>query len=175
MPINIGAGFERGPEIKPGNHTLTLTAIRVVEGDNPYFKKDKPISKSNNPKNNRLVWDFVTDEVDPATGKPYEYAHWTNDNYGDSRASLTKLLDFLVPGITVEQAKGMDVEELIGKRYAAFISTRKNQKGNVVPDLAFAKPLVEDEETRNAREMQRAAADNFDPDRVPSSLDEMPA
>ncbi|MBA2704623.1 MAG: hypothetical protein H0U60_12330 [Blastocatellia bacterium] len=80
------------------------------------------------------IWQFHTKKV-AEDGSPYEVTVFTRTHYGPARAKLTWLLDMMVPGITPEQAEGLDTDALIGQSFKAQI---KHSKGIKDPTRTFA-------------------------------------
>lgn len=134
-----------------GEHVLTLVEVFPVESDNIYGKQKDPKAPDTK---TRWAWRFESDAQDE-DGKPYEYVHWTGVYYGDDRAGLTALLDFILPGVSVEDKKKVNTDTLIGKRFKVAIKTRVNKKGVNVPAAMYFIPVT------------TSAPSSFDPDEIP--------
>ena len=77
-------------------------------------------------------------------GEFYEFAQFTGLFYGDERANLTSLLDFMLPDVPHEEKrKGVDVEQLVGQRFRGRIAYAPNKKGDLRPRLSFLEPVAE--------------------------------
>lgn len=112
------------PLIPTGEQLLCLISVEVKVLSN-LFKE----SPSDPDEVERLLWQFQSKATDPDTGEPYEYGIFTNLNYGHARAGITKLLDQLVPGITIDIADQLDTDDLCNKWYRARIKHVKNAQG----------------------------------------------
>lgn len=137
--MKLGAQPEL-PLIPAGEHILTLRAVKEVEFDDTY-------GKGENGKVKRLHWRFTSNEEDDE-GCPYELNLYTNMAYGNSKASLTRLLDNMIPGVklvgmTVCDKNGDEVEteELIGKKFKSQIKHHVNEAGKKRGDYVFITPI----------------------------------
>ena len=151
--------------VTPGEHLLTLVDVRELEQPNLYREKpEDPETRI------RWVWTFRSDTLDE-DGKPMEYVHWTGPTYGDDRAALTELADWLMPDATFDEKAGLVTEKMIGNRYRAKIKQRKNKKDKLVPDVSFMEPdkaKPRDEAVAaQAKAGQTASTGTFDPDEIP--------
>ena len=134
MP-KIRPSGERIP-IPKGDHILTLREVKDFEQEDKWHENED----GSHPMKHQLIWRFESDAL-TEDGVPYEYAQFTGQFYGDSRANLTALLDFLLPDEGEEYKKTVDTDTLIGKRYKVRIASVKNQAGKVVPKAMFYEPL----------------------------------
>lgn len=137
---------ERKPLIPPGEYTLTLIAceeIMVRDFENP-----------DGPKLPKWKWVFEADADDPA-GEPYEYVLITGLKYGSDKATLTKLYDQIVPGITSKEAARLDTDDLLNKKYRTTLKHTTTIKGDlkativkisVVKPKGKAKPADDEED-----------------------------
>lgn len=118
---------EQRPIPPVGRHILTLMDVELKEMDN--FDKTA--------KTNRLIWQFQTKKIAP-DNNPYELNIFTGTVYGPPKAKLTWLLDMMVPGITVEQAKKLDTDDLIGFKFECQI---KHTPSSTDATKLYAEPL----------------------------------
>lgn len=124
--------------ITVGEHTVKLVEVESVQFENTFATKDKD---GNFPARDCLTWKFLSNQEDEE-GEPYQYQVTTGTAYGGARAGLTLLLDMLVPGITVAQAKNLDTDDLIGKRFKTMITMRTGVDGTKKPVHSYFAPLA---------------------------------
>lgn len=131
---------EERPLIPAGAYTLTLNGIKEVEVEDRYH----PEGDGSFPVIKKLVWEFVSDKSDKATGKPYEHSVWTGLFYGNEKAKLTELLDWMLPEVdTKTKKRGFDVETLIGKKFKARIQHATSESGRTFAKLTMLDPIDE--------------------------------
>lgn len=127
--------------IPAGAYTFTLTEIKDYESEDIYAVPDPETGER--PKKSQLIWIFKADKKAP-DGEPYEFAQFTGLFYGDDRAHMTHLLDWLLPDVDHEvKRKGVDVEQFVGRTYRGRIAYAPNQKGEMRPKLSFLEPTSE--------------------------------
>ncbi len=131
MPVAAPAP-KRTP-ITQGDHLLCL--ISVEEKMQPSFNDPKVDTP-------RWIWQFKAKATDPETGDRYEFRVYTGVTYGDSRATLTILLDQMVPDWTDDQKANVNTDELLQTYYKAKIRHEKPEKigDPPKPKLAFIEP-----------------------------------
>lgn len=141
-------------QIIPGAHTLTLKQIKDVESEDIF----NPNEDGSLPVKRQLLWIFQSDKKGP-DGKFYEHATYTGLYYGNERANMTHLLDWMLPDVAHEdKRKGVDVDGLIGRQFKARIQMQPNQKGELRPRLTMLDPIGE---------AGLPASTPFDPDEIP--------
>lgn len=123
------------PLITEGNHVLTLMSCERKQckdkfGDDPNGTIEK------------LLWQFKSNRTDEQQNR-YIYEVWTGIRYGHEMAGLTKLLNYLVPGITQAEVNNLNIRTLCNKQYRAKIVHRNNKAGKLVADHVFL-DLIED-------------------------------
>ena len=69
-----------------------------------------------NLKTQRSKFVFETTTLDRKSGKPILIIIWTGTRYGNPKASLTKLLDMMLPKMTAEQRAEVTREQLLGRK-----------------------------------------------------------
>jgi len=125
--------------IPAGSYTFTLSEIKDYEGENIYAEPDED---GNRPTKKQMIWIFKSDKKGP-DGEPYEFAQFTGLYYGDERANLTSLLDFMLPDVSHEdKRRGVDVEALVGQKFRGRIAWAPNKKGDPRPKLSFLEPIA---------------------------------
>ena len=130
---------ERSP-IPSGAYVFTLTEIKDYESEDRW----NPNPDGTLPMKKQLIWILVSDKVDPETKKPYEIAQFTGLYYGDDRANMTKLLDWMLPDVDHDtKRKGVDIESLIGRRFKGRVQHTENERGEMKPKLTMLDPLDE--------------------------------
>jgi len=107
-----------------------LCLISVEEKDMPSYN-DASVTTP------RWIWQFKAKTTDPETGERYEYRIYTGPTYGDSRATLTILLDQMCPDWTEEQKANVDTDELLQKYFKAKIRHEKPDKVGDPPKPKF--------------------------------------
>lgn len=125
----------------PGEHLFTLLDVEQRKFQSDYAKSaDGMVDK--------LMWKFVSDTIDPASGKGWMYTHFTGLAYGNHKAALTILLNQIIEGLAKmpkdaaqDFAASLNTDSLLGSRYKAFIRHDLTEKGDVRPVLAFIAPL----------------------------------
>ncbi len=90
----------------------------------------------------RWIWQFVSNKKAP-DGSYYEIAIFTGQKYGHAQAKLTWMLDFMVPGITAEQAARLNTNDFIGTDWEAMVKHQPTEKDPSVKVATFSylKPL----------------------------------
>lgn len=152
---------ERTP-IPVGQYVLTLREIKEHESPDIFATEVDP-DTGEKPLKKQLIWIFEADKKAP-DGKPYEHAMFTGLYYGDDRANLTKLLDWMLPDESHDvKRKGFDSDVLIGRNYKARIQLVKNMKGDLKPKITMLDPI--DAST---------IGDPFDPDTLPGATTVVP-
>lgn len=120
------------PLIPAGVHRLKLASYETVEFDDQY-------GKSESGKVQRVKWRFVSKETDD-DGTPYDFVVYTNLDYGFDKASLTHLIDNLIPGMTKEAFGDYDCDDLLGCVFEASIKHTTNEKGAKKATYIYMKP-----------------------------------
>lgn len=112
-----------------GPATVQLVSVEEREMDK-FDKSGKEL---------RWLWNF---KKDPASETEC-LTVFTRDRYGNSRATLTILLDMLVPGITKDEAGALDTNTLVGSWYETLVkhSASKNDANKLYAEASYFKPL----------------------------------
>lgn len=127
------------PAIPAGSYVLTLKEIKDYKG--PVFNAVPDPETGETPMKDQLIWIFEADKK-AQDGKPYEFAQFTGLYYGDSRANMTHLLDWMLPDLDHDTKRhGVDVEALIGFTFKARIQHQPNRKGDMKPTLTMLDPI----------------------------------
>lgn len=145
--IEVQAPFEKGAIIPKGEHVLKLTEVKQVRINSQF-------SKEEDGKVDKYIWIFLSTDKDPENGKPYEYPIFTNTKYGNDKASLTQLLNQLVPEMDEEMAADFDTDDIVGSRFEAMIRHEKAPTGEMFAKHTYIMPfrskkkkaVVEDED-----------------------------
>ena len=125
--------------ITPGVHILTLKEIKDHESEDPF----NPNPDGTLPLKKQLLWIFESDRSGP-DGKPYEIGYFSGLWYGDDRANMTHLLDWMLPDVEHDTKRaGVDVDGLIGRTYKARIQMQPNTKGEMRPKITMLDPIGE--------------------------------
>jgi hypothetical protein len=123
MPIPTTT--EEKPLIPKGTHIVILREVVEKDVNSQYSnREDGKVTK--------WMWKFESTTLDEKD-EPYELVQFTNTSYGSSSATLTKLLDQMVPGIDIDRAATFDTDTLIGKRFEATIKHEPNAKNEKRP------------------------------------------
>ena len=133
--------------IPPGDYTLMLDEVKLIEQPNRFAEKDdkgiyKATGTTEPPIRPQLVWQFIADKNDPE-GDPLEYSMWTGVSYGNERAKLTDLLDQLLPEADEEMKSNLETDTLVGRRFKTKIMLVKNASGEPRPRAMFFEPVKE--------------------------------
>jgi hypothetical protein len=128
-PMPTATPLPKRNPIPAGDHLLCLVSV-----------EEKYMPSFNDPKQETLrwVWQFKAKATDPETGDRYEYRVYTGPTYGDSRATLTILLDQICPDWTDEQKQNVNTDELLNTYYKAKIRHDKPDKLGDPPKPKFA-------------------------------------
>ena len=110
MPVPT---IELNELMEPGEHILQLNAVKVREVKVTIGARMGEMAE-------KWVWEFSSDRTN-SVGDPQTISVWTGTSYGSSEAHLTKLLNRLVPGITPEQAKAFNTDDIHGDYFKALI------------------------------------------------------
>jgi len=132
--MKIGTGKPR-TLIPAGEHLLFLQSATLKTMQNKFKGSGADADEVE-----RLIWQFISKTKDPDTGEGYEFAVFTGLKYGNTKAAMTKLLDNISPGITVETADTLDTDDLCGKWYRARIKHSKDQSGNPKAEYTMLEP-----------------------------------
>ena len=124
------------PLIPAREHIFKLVSCDFSEMDDKFGARDAV-----NGKVKRLKFRFVSQEEDE-DGTPYDYAVITGLTYGNEKAGLTRLIDMLVPGMTVEKFADFDTDDLVGKKFRAQIKHTKNEQGKPKADYVYMAPVA---------------------------------
>jgi hypothetical protein len=113
---------KRNP-LPPGDHVLTL--VSVTESEQPSF---------NNPQvmQTRWIWQFKAQMRDEETGDRFEFRIYTGTSYGNPKATLTGLLDMMLPDWADEDKAAINTDDLLSTSYAATI--KHERTGKTGPD-----------------------------------------
>lgn len=120
------------PLIPDGEHTLILKEVFEKDFDSQYSKREDG-------KVTKWLWRFESTQT-TENDEPYEHIAFTNTSYGHHKASLTILLDMLVPGMTPERAAEFDTDTLLHKRFKGMIRHTKTDKGDTRAELVYISP-----------------------------------
>ena len=128
------------PMIPAGSYYLRLVDVHAQEVPSLAHQKDP--GKYPNPKEIKWAWRFEANVLDPEGGLPYEHTVWTNDRYGNPKANLTKLLDFVIPRATKEQKEQLRPRLIYGRWWEAQVIWRPSQtSGRMMAEVAFWKEV----------------------------------
>lgn len=150
----------KDPIAQPGKHTMVLASVSLVITKNPYAKTEGG-EPDEDAERERLIWEFVS----TTTNEHEEHVvHkvWTGPNYGSPRATLTKFLDLLVPGMDEDKARHFNTDSLLYRGYEVKLRAVKGKKaGTTYIEIADIEPV--DEATQMALDadetMPRAIAE----------------
>lgn len=153
--------------IPAGAYVFTLKEIKDHESEDRWnLNPDGTM-----PMKKQLIWVFVADKVDPETKKPYEFAQFTGLWYGDDRANMTKLLDWMLPDIDHDtKRRGIDVDALVGRKFKGRIQHVPTEKGGIKPALTMLDPIESEAQSVPQPVAGATAASftgTFDPDEIP--------
>src|SRR5262252_6975872 len=109
MPITKGE-TPRTP-IEAGDHLLTLKSV---------VEKEMPSYNDPNKQEIRWVWVFTSQRKDEL-GQPQQFSVFTGSVYGNPKATLTILLDFMCPTLSGAQKASLNTDELLYQTYKARI------------------------------------------------------
>lgn len=115
-----------------GVYSCRLTAVEPIM--QPSF--DDPLVQEA-----KFKWVFETaDDVDDA-GKPYRFVKFTSRKYGNDKAAITLLLDgMLSKRLTAEEFAGLDLDDLMARKWKVLVELTVNSKGNQINKISSVKP-----------------------------------
>lgn len=120
--------------IPAGDHVLTL--ISVEEQMRPTYNNpsvDEP----------RWTWQFKAVEKNPETGESYEFRIYSGRYYGNPKATLTLLLDMMLPNWTTAQKERINTDTILSSVYRARIRHEAAEKAGDPPKprLVYIEPF----------------------------------
>lgn len=110
-----------------GMQTLKLASVEVSTIPNVYWEKEGDAREVD-----RTKWKFISKEKSE-DGAPYDCVVFTGCDYGWPTAGITKLVDQLVPGMTLERFKTWDSDEIMNVKYQAIIKHELPKGENAKP------------------------------------------
>jgi hypothetical protein len=130
-------GVQQQPRAKAGKHNMTLVGVKPIIRKNPFAKNDDG-SVDEDALREQFIWDFESDEKNEHD-EALTYAVWTNTNYGNEKASLTKFLNSILPGLAkkgkqdaIDSVRHMNTDDLLGTRYAMILRDQQGKNGPFV-------------------------------------------
>jgi hypothetical protein len=148
--------------IPAGEHILTLRSVDEKE-------MSKFGSKNENDTTTRWIWKF-TSQMRDDDDKPYTLVIYTNTRYGNSNASLTHLLDLLIPNCTKEIARSLNTDDILGNKYKARIKHVTGDTGKMRAEIITAAPYSgkkrpdpDDDEPTPTSKKAPVKKDDYDP------------
>lgn len=130
-------GVNQKPRAKAGKHVMTLVGVKPIVRQNPFAKKEDG-STDEDALREQFIWDFESDEQNEF-GEALTYSVWTNTNYGNEKASLTKFLNQIIPGLSdkpkqdaIDSIRRFNTDELIGTRYRFILRNQQGKNGTFV-------------------------------------------
>ena len=142
-------GTNAKPRAKAGKHKMTLVGVKPIIRENPFAKKEDG-SKDEDALREQFIWDFESDETNEFD-EPLTYAVWTNTNFGNEKASLTKFLTQIIPGLgkmskqdAVDSVRHFNTDELLFTRYDVILRDLPGKNGTYVGHTDIAPILNAD-------------------------------
>lgn len=128
---------------------MTLVSVKPWVGKNPFAKKEDG-SPDEEAIREQFIWGFESDEQNEFN-EPLEYGVWTNTNYGNPKASLTKFLNLLLArdfkGLSADERtdtmRHRGTDDLIGTRYAITLRELQSQKGTMFVGHTDIEPILD--------------------------------
>lgn len=142
-------GVNAKPKAKAGKHLMTLVGVKARIGPNKFATKEDG-SPDPDALREQFVWDFESDEKNEF-GEPLTYSVWTNTNYGNEKAGLTKFLNAIIPGLakmtktdSADYIRHMDTDNFIGTRYEVILRDQQGKNGSYIGHTDIAPVLNAD-------------------------------
>lgn len=120
------------PPCPPGDHLLVLSEVVTYMPKSGYGGKEPQEG---------LIWRFLSSQKDE-DGNYYEMPVFTGKRYGNSKATLTWLLDMIHPGITPEVAEGLNTDRYVGSKFQGPVKNEINKDtGKKYPVFVYLRPV----------------------------------
>ncbi len=142
-------GVNKEPRAKAGKHVMTLVDVKPIVRKNPFAKKDDG-TVDEEALREQFIWKFESDTLNEF-GENLTYEVWTNTNYGNERASLTKFLGQIIPALAkagkqdaIDSVRHMNTDDLLGTRYDVILRDQQGKNGPFVGHTDIAPRLNAD-------------------------------